>query len=250
MDTFCDLAEKIALRNCPAHDNTQKLLEEELFLSTLGTSQRLDYGDSDLMFRARLQISEVVRTLRREIKDLKPQDEEDDGSDDDEHFAPRRPRGAHRSRLQKDILDRLQQQPIYTGKDDAHENGSAGPVGEQIDDHDDDDEVVEITNPFVSRGNPQSSSASKRTVIVVPDSDDSDSDSSIVEVEAPDPDQVIIKRAFNACHYALQRLMDSEVVPYGLRLFAYVALDVLLSIIRRKTGLNRATKEERADPSV
>lgn len=246
MDTFCDLAEKIALRNCPANDNTQKLLEEELFLSTLGTSQRLDYGDSDLMYRARLQISEVVRTLRREIKDLKPHDGEDDGSDDDEHFVPRRPRDARRNQLQKDLRKRLQLQPIYAGADSAHENGTADPVEDQ----DDDDEVVEIANPFLSGGDPQSSSASKRTVIVVPDSDDSDSDESIVEIEAPDPDEVIIKRAFNACQYALQRLMDSETVPYGLRLFAYVALDVLLSTIRRKTGLNKATKAEGEGSSI
>lgn len=243
-DTFCDLTERVAVRNCPARDDAQKLIEEELFLGTLGTSQRLDYGDSDLMHRARIQVSEIVRTLRREIKDLKPQDEEDEDSSDGEAFIS--PRIAQQMETRQAILERLRSRPIYKDNE-AISDGTEESHAES------DDDVVEIPRPanFGARTDQDAVLSSedltaKKEVIEIADTD-SDSghsaESSIVEVEAPDREDVIIKRAFNACQYALRRLSDDNIVPYGLRLFAYVALDVLLTTIRRKTALSNIPED-------
>lgn len=276
----------------------------------------------DLMHRARVQVAELVRALRREIKDLKQDDEEDEDSDDEAEATPARPqasrgepsisqkqaRAAEREGRRKTLIERLHLQPLHTSTSapaetssgrDSQPGGGRRFTGVSQGGHyeDEDDEIVEISRPCVlqpslsrdSRRNPRNSSivsippsVRSQPVIVIssssePEVDDSDHDSdsssiveivapkhlrsskhgairdgsdaesdssSVVEVHPPDADEITIKRAFHACHYAVQRLEDEDIVPYGLRLFAYVALDLLLSTVRRKTSLGPAVKKE------
>lgn len=239
-DTFCDQAEKIALRNCPAYDDHLMLLEEELFLGTLGTSAKMEHSDQNLLHRSRLEIAQIVKTLRREIKDMKPDDcDSDSSSGEDEPTLSRQAKDA-KKRLAR--LERLRPR-IYGGDEEADESDdsdvveiprptSFGSASRKREVNDDDSDVVEIPRP--------SGSKNQQTA-----DDGNNSDSSIEEIAAPDPKEIVIKRAFNACQYGLEVLSEHDVVPYGTRLFTYVALDVLLFTIRRNT---RAKKDADGDP--
>ncbi|KAF8299892.1 RdRP-domain-containing protein [Clavulina sp. PMI_390] len=294
--TFCDLTEKIAFRNSPARDSNLKLLEEELFLGTLGSSQRLESDDYNLVYRARMQVAEVVRTLRREIKDLDREDAEADDSDDEEAISPRGApappvsRAVKQAERRKILLDRLGLLPDYNTQSSTSSeptlavSSTVSPPNDEEAEPSSDDEVVEITRPddieeirqrqrrrsssrLGSQHQGGTSGSSKDKAIVISDSEEEIShpgnsgdedenadiadDESVLEATTPskpaakaDVDLVVIQRAFNACHYALGGLSEDGVVPYGLRLFAYVALDVLLATIRRRTAFGAPVKQE------
>ncbi|KAF8299894.1 RdRP-domain-containing protein [Clavulina sp. PMI_390] len=282
---FCDLTEKIALRNSPANDSTLKLREEELFLGTLGSAQRLERDDYNLVHRATTQVIEIVRTLRREIKDLDQEDIEDDDSDDDEPIAryasPEIPVGrvVNQADRRKTLLERIGLLPDYVGRSPTSSGSApaasimafaarAGHSGTSLGGPAAQSKPSEI-------GGHQTSSSRSPTGTPVPEAssgetsgapdlkndrshtgDDNEDagpvkDNSAVEDTRPsesapkvDAELVIIQRAFNACHYALGGLSDDGVVPYGLRLFAYVALDVLLATIRRRTAFVAAPTQQ------
>lgn len=250
MEDFCDQAQKIASRNCPARADHLRLLEEELFLGTLLMSQKLDHADLDLMHRARSQISEQVVTLRREIKDLRPGDEDYDDEDDEAEFTPPSSNPSSK-RPQETAHSRTSSVRAKLERSRSPRRSRSVVV---IDDSDD-DEVVEIPRPTLTRGRSRAMpSGSSRRPAKPPaptnrftakeESSDSGVDegyasdsSSIVEIARPDPRLTIIKNAYNATLFAFETLTETDgPAPYGVRLFALVALDILLGTIRLKTG--------------
>ena len=226
MTVFCTQAEKIAYRNSLSLQDHLHLLEEELFVGTSGTAGKIDHGDMELLHRARTQTSEIVRTLRREIKDLKSEDED---SDDDD-FGDEGEEGATSNAMKQEDLSHDHLDPgnamVKSEENQGMPPGSLTedrkplpkPAFEAEDEEDSD--IVEIRRPPSSPGN-----SSSRT---------RNDDEEIQEIERPDRHSVTIRRAFNACHYALDVLSKSQRAPFGTRLFALVAIELLLSVIKTK----------------
>jgi hypothetical protein len=222
MTVFCTQAEKIAYRNSLSLQDHLHLLEEELFVGTSGTAGKIDHGDMELLHRARTQMSEIVRTLRREIKDLKSEDEDSDDDDfDDEgedgaiHNAVKKEEDIpdyHGGRNGAGVKSEEDQKPLFTSPSGAKEK-------------DEDDDIVEIPRP-----------ANVPSAAPLSPSHFDEADEEIQEIQRPDKHLITIRRAYNACHYALDVLSNSQKAPFGTRLFALVAMELLLSIIKTKTS--------------
>ncbi|KAF9034492.1 RdRP-domain-containing protein [Hymenopellis radicata] len=214
---FCSECEKIAYRNSLSRREDHRLGEEELAVGTTG-SLRVESAEYDLMHRARTQMSDLTRKMRVHIKDLK----EGDVDIDDESL---------------EVEDDDEGNPVIVKKEEEQEDEgllaklASGAVtvaatASEEEQEDSEDEIKEIDSLlFYGEVDVKSSPSPSRGA-----SDDEDDDE-IREMARPDWRILASGRAYGACQYALDTL-ESQKVPFGMRLFSLVAVETLLSLIK------------------
>ncbi|KIY65187.1 RdRP-domain-containing protein [Cylindrobasidium torrendii FP15055 ss-10] len=216
---FCTECEKIGYRNSFSQRDTHRLGEEELAVGQTG-SLKPEHGELDMMHKARVQMSELVRRLRGEIKDMKDGDEDIDDMGDIE--------------LENDD----EGQTVLVKKEEVEELDDASFLARLAKEtrvkREKDDDEVEIIEPGMSikEEDREVSPASREGDETEASEDEDEDEDEIQETVRPDWRVMAAGRAFGACVYAQETLEADKKVPFGIRLFSLVAVETLLSVIR------------------